>query len=86
MDLIFEYAVFDSARKRVKCVIKQHDKPQEAPENSLYSCLKYGDNNVFFIAKQVRLADEGTSVFNECRDCHNFAHINIHALTFLTAP
>ena len=86
MDPIFEHAVFDSAKERVKCVIKQLEKPQEAPENLLYTCLKYEDNNVFFIAKQVRFADEGTSVFNECRDCHNFVHINMHALTFLTAP
>ena len=71
MDLIFEHPDFDSARERVKCVIKQLEKRQEAPENSFYTCFKCGDNNIFSIAKQVRSADEGTSVFNECPDCHN---------------
>ena len=44
MDPIFEYPVFDSARERVKCVIKEHEKPQEALEDSLYSCFKCGSN------------------------------------------
>ena len=55
MDPIFEHPVFDSARERVKCVIKQLEKPQEASENSLFTCLKCGGNNVLSIAKQVRL-------------------------------
>ena len=71
MDPIFEHPVFDSTRKRVKCVIKELEKPQEALEKLLCTCFKSGSNNVFSIAKQVRSADEGTSVFNECRDCHN---------------
>ena len=71
MDPIFEHPVFDSTRKRVKCVIKELEKPQEALEKSLYTCFKSGSNNVFSIAKQVRSADEGTSAFNECRDCRN---------------
>ena len=68
---IFEYSVFDSARERVKCVIKQLQKPQKILENLLYTCFKCGGNNVFSVAKQVRSADEGTSVFNECCYCHN---------------
>ena len=40
MDPIFEHPVFDSAREGVKCVIKQFEKPQEALENSLYTCFK----------------------------------------------
>ena len=40
MDSIFEHPVFDSARERVKCEIRQLEKPQEAPENSLYTCFK----------------------------------------------
>ena len=71
MDPIFEHPVFDSAREKMKRFIKQTEKSQEALENSLYTCFKYGSNNVFSVAKQVRPADEGTSVFNECRDCHN---------------
>ena len=71
MDLIFEHPVFDSAKERVKCVIRQLEKPQETFEKSLYSCFKCGRNNVFSIVKQVKSADEGTSVLNECRDCHN---------------
>ena len=71
MDPIFEHPVFDSAQERVKCVIKQLEKLQEAPENSLYTCFKCGSNKIFSVAKQVRSADEGTSVFSESRDCHN---------------
>ena len=71
MDSIFEHPVFDSAQERVKCVIKQLEKLQEAPENSLYTCFKCGSNKIFSVAKQVRSADEGTSVFSESRDCHN---------------
>ena len=71
MDPIFEHPVFDSAREKVKLVIRQLEKSQEALENSFYTCFICGNNNVFSIAKQVRSADEGRSVFNECRDCHN---------------
>ena len=71
MDPIFEHRVFDSARERVKCVIKQLEKPQKTFENMLYTCLKCGSNNGFSIANQVRSADEGISVFNVCRDFHN---------------
>ena len=68
---IFEHPVFDSAREKVKRVMRQLEKSQEALENPLYTCFKCGRNNIFSVAKQVRSADEGTSVFNECRDCHN---------------
>ena len=65
MDPIFEHPVFDSAREKMKRFIRQLEKLQEVLEN-LYTCLKCGSNNIFSIAKQVRSADEGTSVFNEC--------------------
>ena len=71
MDPIFEHPVFDSSMEKVKRVIRHFEKPQEKFENSLYTCFKCGSNNVFSIAKQVRSADEGTSAFNKCRDCHN---------------
>ena len=71
MDPIFEHPVFDSAMEKVKRVIRHFEKPQETFENSLCTCFKCGSNNVFSIAKQVRSADEGTSAFNKCRDCHN---------------
>ena len=71
MDAIFEYPVFDSARERVKCVIKQLEEPQEAYEDSFYTVFKCGGNKIFSIAKQVRSGDEGKSAFNGCRDCHN---------------
>ena len=71
MDPTFEHPVFDSARERMKRFIRQLEKLQEAFENSLYFCFKCGSNNVFSIAKQVRSADEGKSVFNECRHCYN---------------
>ena len=71
MDPIFEHPVFDSSMEKVKRVIRHFEKPQEIFENSLYTCFKCGSNNVFSIAKQVRSADEGTSAFNKCRDCHN---------------
>ena len=71
MDPIFEYPVFDSAKEREKCVIKQLEKPQEALENLFYICFKCGGNSTFSVAKQVRSADKETTVFNECHDCHN---------------
>ena len=71
MDPIFEHPVFDSARKKMKRFIRQLEKSQEALENLLYPCFKCGSNNLFSVAKQVRSADEGTSTFNKCRDCHN---------------
>ena len=71
MDPIFEHPVFDSARERTKRFIRQLEKLQEAFENSLYFCFKCGSNNLFATAKQVKSADEGTSVFSECRDCYN---------------
>ena len=63
--------IFDSARENIKRVIRQLEKPREALENSLYTCFKCGSNKIFFIAKQVRPADEGMTVFNECRGGHN---------------
>ena len=66
-----EHLVVDSARDKMKLLIRQLEKSQEAFENLLYTCFKCGDNNIFSVAKQVRSADEGTSVFNECCDCHN---------------
>ena len=71
MDPIFEHPVFDLSKEKIKRVIRQLKKPQETFENSLYTCFKCGSNNVFSIPKQVRSADEGTPVFNQCRDCHN---------------
>ena len=71
MDPIFEHPVFDSAREKMKRFIRQLEKSQEAFENSLYTCFKYDSNSVFSVAKQVRSADEGTSAFSKCRDCHN---------------
>ena len=71
MDPIFEHPIFDSARKKVKYIKGQFEKPQEPLENSLYTCSKCGRNKIFSIAKQVRSADEGMTVFNECQDCHN---------------
>ena len=66
MDQIFEHPVFDSAREKLKRVMRQPEKSQEAFESSLYTCFKCGSNNVFSVVKQVRSADEETSVFNEC--------------------
>ena len=71
MDPIFEHPVFDSASEKVKRVIRQLEKPQETLEKSLYTCFKCWSNKIFSIAKQFRSADEGTTVLNECRDCHN---------------
>ena len=66
MDPIFEDPAFDSAREKVKCVIKLLKKSQETFENLLHTCIKCGSNKIFSITKQVRSANEGTSVFNEC--------------------
>ena len=71
MDPIFELLVFDSNREKLKRVIRQLKKPQEILENSLYTCLRCGSNKILSIAKQVRSAGEGMTVFNKCRDCHN---------------
>ena len=67
-----EHPVFDSARDKMKRFIRPLEKSQKITrKNSLYTCFKCGSNNIFSVAKQVRSADEGTSVFNECGDCHN---------------
>ena len=58
MDPIFEHPVFDSAREKIKRVIRQLEKSQEALENSFYTCFKRRSNNVFFIVNLVRSADE----------------------------
>ena len=71
MGPIFEHSVFDSAREKMKRFIRQLENPKETFEKSLRTCFKCGSNNLFSIAKQVRSADEGPSVFNECHDCHN---------------
>ena len=71
MDPIFDQPIFDSAREKMKRFIRQLEKSQENFENSFYTCFKCGGNNIFSVSKQVRSADEGTSVFNECRECHN---------------
>ena len=71
MDPIFEHPVFDSAKEKMKRFIRQIEKLQEPPENSMYTCFRCGSSNIFSISKQVRSADERTSVFNGCRDCHN---------------
>ena len=47
--------------KRVKCVIKKLEKPQETFKNSLYTCFKCERNNVFSAEKQLRSANGGTS-------------------------
>ena len=71
MNPIFEHLVLDSAREKVERVIRQLEKSQQVLENLLWTCFKCGGNNIFFVTKQIRSADEGTSVFNECRDSHN---------------
>ena len=71
MDPIFEHPVFDSVREKIERFMRQSEKSQESPKNSLYTCFKCGSNNVFSVAKQARSGDEETSVFNECRNCHN---------------
>ena len=42
MDPIFEHPVFDSAREKMKHVMRQLEKPLETLENSLYTCFKCG--------------------------------------------
>ena len=69
MGPIFEHPIFDSAREKVKRVIRQLKKSQEALENSLYTCFKCGGSKIFSIARQS--ADEGMTVFNKCQDYHN---------------
>ena len=59
MDPNFQHPVFDLAREKVKHVIRQLEKPPEALENLLYTCFKCGSNKIYYIAKQVRSADEG---------------------------
>ena len=66
----FDHPVFDSAKEKVKRYIKQLQK-QQTRSVSIYTCFKCGSNTVFSVSKQVRSADEGTTVFNECRECHN---------------
>ena len=47
MNPILEHPVFDSAREKLKRVIRLLQKPQKALENSLYTCFKCGGNNTF---------------------------------------
>ena len=56
MDSIFEHPVFDSAREKLKRVIRQLEKSQETFENLLHTCFKCGRNKIFSIEKQVRSA------------------------------
>ena len=51
MEPNFQHPVFDSAKEKVKRVIRQLEKPQEAPENSLNTCFKCGRNKMFFPSK-----------------------------------
>ena len=51
MDPIFEHLVFDSARGKVKHIMRQLKKPQEPLENLLYTCFKCGGNKIFYIVK-----------------------------------
>ena len=71
MDSIFKHLIFDSAREKMKRATEELEKSQEALENSFYTCFKCGSNNIFSVAKEVRPADKGTSVFSKCRNCHN---------------
>ena len=66
MDPIFERPIFDSAREKMKRFIRHLEKSEKVLEKLLHTCFKCESNNVFSVAKQVRSADEGTSVFNEC--------------------
>ena len=47
MDPTFEHPVFDSAREKVKPVIKQPEKPWGSLENSLSTCFKCGATRYF---------------------------------------
>ena len=71
MDPIFQHPVFDLAGEKMKRFIRQLEISQETFEASLYTCFNCRSSNIFSVAKQVRSADEGTSVFSECCDCHN---------------
>ena len=71
MGPILEHPVFDSARENIRRFIRHLEKLQEVFERFLYTCFKCGSNNIFSVAKQVRSADERTSVFSECRNCNN---------------
>jgi DNA-directed RNA polymerase subunit M/transcription elongation factor TFIIS len=45
-------------------------------EESIFSCLKCGKNDVSFIEKQLRSADEGASIYFRCNSCgHNWANL-----------
>ena len=69
MDPIFEHPVFDSARERIKRVkLKKHKKHLKI---RCIHVLSVEVSMYFSVAKQVRFADEGSSVFNKCRDSHN---------------
>ena len=70
MDPIFEQPISYFSRERVKFVVRLQEKPPQTFSESIYTCFICGSNNVFSVAKQVRSADEGKTVFNECRDCH----------------
>ena len=47
MDPIFEHLVSDSAREKVKRVIRQLEEQQESLENSLYTVSNVGETRYF---------------------------------------
>ena len=57
-------------KKKLGNVIHQLENTPETFSNSLYICFKCGKNNIYSSGKQVSPADEGTTVFNKCSDCH----------------
>ena len=65
----FDNKVFDAARVAAKVAFELMKMHVPTSEQTLYMCHKCGSKNISSVARQVRSADEGTSVFNSCRDC-----------------
>lgn len=70
MDPIFSHPVFYNAKKIKEDVLSQLEKQHKTLVKCLYVCYRCGENNIRSVSKQVRSANEGISIFNECLYCH----------------
>lgn len=56
--------------------VKKPVEETKVQEESIFSCPKCEKNDVSFIEKQLRSADEGASIYFRCNSCgHNWANL-----------
>ena len=67
----FNDPIFDRAKLREKEYFKLLLHKVKPSQQRLYTCHKCKSTNITSVSKQVRSADESSSVFNRCGDCGN---------------